>query len=115
MRERLLILFFLVGLAACANAPDPKPPAARATPAAAPSVPQDGRYEGRGEVTKINRELGSVELKHEEIKDLMPAMQMEFFVKDKALLKDLAVGDRAVFVVEYKHPTETIVEIRKIQ
>jgi len=83
------------------------------TPVATPSIPKDGNYDGRGEVTKINAELGSIELKHEEIKDLMPEMQMEFFVKDKILLRDLAVGDRVDFVVEYKHPTEVITSIKK--
>jgi|SRR5215213_8717939 len=86
-----------------------------ATPVVTPSIPKDGNYAGRGEVTKINNELGSVELKHEEIKDLMPPMQMEFFVKDKTLLKGLTVGERVDFVVEYKHPTEVITSIKKTQ
>lgn len=85
------------------------------TPATAPSIPKDGNYDGKGEITKVNTELGSVELKHEEIKDLMPAMQMEFFVKDKSLLKGLAVGEKVDFVLEYKHPTEIIVSIKKAQ
>jgi Cu/Ag efflux protein CusF len=89
--------------------------AAQVTPVATPSIPKDGNYNGRGEITKINNELGSVELKHEEIKDLMPPMQMEFFVKNKALLKNLEVGDRVDFVVEYKHPTEVITSIKKTQ
>ena len=58
---------------------------------------------------------GSVELKHEEIKDLMPAMQMEFFVKDKKILEGLKVGDKVDFVIEYKHPQETITSIKKAQ
>ena len=45
----------------------------------------------------------------------MPPMQMEFFVSDKSLLKDLKVGDKVDFVVEYKHPTEKIVSIKKAQ
>ena len=83
------------------------------TPVTAPSIPKDGIYNGRGEVTKINNELGSIELKHEDIKVMMPAMQMEFFVKDKALLKGLAVGDTVDFAVEYTHPTEVIIGIKK--
>jgi len=46
---------------------------------------------------------------------LMPPMQMEFFVKDKVLLKNLAIGDRVDFVIEYKHPTEVITSIKKTQ
>ena len=86
---------------------------AAATPIPTPSIPKDGNYDGKGTVTKINNELGSVEVNHEDIKDLMPAMQMEFYVKDKALLKGLAVGDKVDFVIEYKHPTEIISAIKK--
>jgi Cu/Ag efflux protein CusF len=81
----------------------------------APSIPKDGNYDAKGEVTKINLEGGSIEIKHEDIKDLMAPMQMEFFVKEKALLKGLAVGDKIDFVIEYKHPTEIITSIKKTQ
>jgi len=84
-----------------------------ASPVPTASIPKDGDYNGKGEITKINLELGSVEMKHEDIKDLMPAMQMEFFVKDKALLKDLAIGDKVDFVIEYKHPQEIITSMKK--
>ncbi len=76
--------------------------------------PKDGNYPGRGVVTKINMQLGSIELKHEEIVGVMPAMIMEFFVKDKSLLNGIAVGDKVDFILEYKHPAETIVGITKI-
>ena len=49
------------------------------------------------------------------VEKLRKAMQMEFFVKDKALLKGLAVGDKVDFVLEYKHPTEIIVGLKKAQ
>ena len=89
--------------------------AVAATPIPTPLIPKDGNYDGKGVVTKINNELGSVEVNHQDIKDLMPAMQMEFYVKDKALLKGLAVGDKVDFTVEYKHPTEIISAIKKAQ
>jgi Cu/Ag efflux protein CusF len=96
------------------GASETKPPIVKqSTPVATPFVPKDGNYDGAGEVTKINERLGSVELDHEEIKNLMPPMKMEFFVKDKALLKNLKVGDRVSFVVEYKHPQEIITSIKK--
>lgn len=84
-------------------------------PHAASTQPKDGDYPGTGKVTKINTELGSVELDHREIVGVMPAMQMEFYVKDKSLLDGIKVGDNVEFVLEYKHPSETIVGIKKIQ
>lgn len=81
-----------------------------ATPA---STPKNGDYAGKGVVTKINIELGSVEFNHEAIKDLMPAMTMEFFVSDKKMLEGLEVGDKVDFVIRYKDRNETIVKIAK--
>jgi len=116
-RKILILLLSLCALSGCGNRVSETKPAnvkpAAPAPATAPSIPKNGLYDGRGEITKINPELGSVELKHEAIKDLMPAMQMEFFVSDRALLKGLALGERVDFVVEYKDPTETIVSIKK--
>ena len=85
------------------------------TPQAVSTQPKNGNYPGKGKVTKINTDLGSVELNHEEIVGVMPPMIMEFYVKDKSLLNGLRVGDNVEFVLEYKHPSETIVGIKKIQ
>ena len=84
-------------------------------PQAASTQPKDGDYPGTGKVTKINAELGSVELNHEEIVGVMPPMIMEFYVREKSLLDGLNVGDRVEFILEYKHPSETIVGIKKTQ
>lgn len=83
------------------------------TPVTSPSTPKNGDYPGHGRVVKINNELGSVELKHDEIKGIMPAMQMEFYVSDKALLKGLNVGDEVDFSLRYKDAQETIVAIAR--
>lgn len=96
--------------------PTPTPAISRpATPAPTTGTPKDGNYNAKGKVTKINTQLGSVELDHEEIAGLMPRMIMEFYVKDKSLLNGLAVGDSVDFVIEYKHPGETITSIKKIK
>ncbi len=70
-------------------------------------------YDGKGVVTKINMEIGSVELKHDEIKGLMPAMQMEFHVSDKKMLDNLKVGDTVDFVLEDNAGSEQIISIKK--
>ena len=127
MKIKLLVVILIAVLSACeskqsstnvANVnPSPAPSIAAASPTPVPTIatPKDGDYPAKGVVTKINLELGSIELDHEEIKGVMPAMLMEFFVTDKKMLAGLKVGDKVDFVLRYKDPTETIVDINKIQ
>lgn len=79
----------------------------------AASEPKDGDYEGRGTVTKIDLGIGSVEMDHEEVVGLMPAMRMEFYVSDKKLLDGLSVDDTVDFIILYKGGSETITRIGK--
>ena len=83
-------------------------------PTAQPT-PKNGDYPGKGKVTKINNELGSVEMNHEEIIGVMPAMLMEFYVTDKAMLKGLAVGDNVEFILRYTDGQEVISKITKVK
>ncbi|MGC2236570.1 MAG: copper-binding protein [Pyrinomonadaceae bacterium] len=84
-----------------------------ATPVPISSMPQNKNYDGKGVVTKINLELVSVELDHEEIKGLMPKMKMEFYATKKDELEKLKIGDTVDFVVEYKDGQEKIISIKK--
>jgi Cu/Ag efflux protein CusF len=77
--------------------------------------PKDGDYPARGKVTRINHELGSIELDHEEIKGVMAPMIMEFYVDDRSKLKNLKVGDDVDFVLRLRGHTETIGDITKRQ
>jgi Cu/Ag efflux protein CusF len=92
--------------------PAPATPA-NAAPTSTPDRFRIQNYNGRGTVTKINLEMVSVELNHEEIEGLMPAMRMEFFVKEKTELEKLSVGDKVEFVLEYNAGAETIIRIKK--
>ena len=119
----ITIIISLLGLAACGdrqtisnNAVPPPNTATPRPPTPAPTEPQpikDGNYKGKGTVYKIDLNLGSVGLNHEDIVGLMPAMQMEFYVTDKALLNGLAIGDKVDFVIAYKGGRETINSIKK--
>ena len=60
----------------------------------------------------INRDEGWIEINHEEIKELMPAMQMEFNVKDKSLLDKVKVGQRVDFTIIETKEEEYLVDIR---
>src|SRR4051812_39887552 len=106
MKTTLLLTFAALIFSACggtasnktsaSNGPGTKDPTALSdAPGNAPAgnsgsgatgVPKDGTYVGRGKVTKLNAAAGSVELDHQEIPGLMPAMKMEFNVKDKSML-----------------------------
>jgi Cu/Ag efflux protein CusF len=87
--------------------------AARPKPTVTQSQVANGDYPGKGKVTKINLELGSVEMDHEEIAGVMPAMRMEFYASDKKMLDGLKVGDTVDFTLRYKDHTETVVGISK--
>lgn len=90
------------------------PPAKNsATPVPSSTVSKDGDYPGKGKITKINLDLGSVEMDHEEITGVMPAMRMEFYVSDKKLLAGLSVGDRVDFTLQYKDRAEVLTAIKK--
>ena len=93
---------------ATTSSPSPTP-----APVAEPSTPKNGDYPGKGVVTKIDLQNGSVEMDHEDIKGVMPAMQMEFYVSDKKLLDGLKVGDHVDFTLRYKDHTETVIDIKK--
>ncbi|MBA3770203.1 MAG: copper-binding protein, partial [Blastocatellia bacterium] len=53
---------------------------------------KNGDYSARGKITKINTELKSVELDHEDIPGVMPKMIMEFYVVEPAKIDALKVG-----------------------
>lgn len=82
-------------------------------PAATQAQIENGDYPGKGKITKIDTENGSVEMNHEEIVGVMPAMLMEFYVSDKKMLDGLKVGDEIDFTLRYKDRTETVVAISK--
>ena len=109
----LLVLVFAAVIISCGEAGS----STSAGPAGANTLvnPRDGIYKSKGKVTKVDRELGSVELDHEDIPGLMPAMIMEFFVKDKVILDGVERGDNVYFDIEHKHPSETVVRIEKIK
>jgi Cu/Ag efflux protein CusF len=111
----ILIALLLIAMCACGESQKTNTRATATSPTPVPTtaIPRDGDYPAKGVVTKINTELGSVELNHGDIPGVMPPMLMEFYVSDKKILGGLKVGDNVDFVLRYKHPTETIVQITK--
>lgn len=54
-------------------------------------------YRGVGVVEEIDKDTATVQINHEDIPDLMPAMSMPFTVKDRSLLDSISVGDQVDF------------------
>ena len=71
-------------------------------------------YPGTGVVTILNRKEGWVEIEHQEIKDLMPAMQMEFWVRDSSLMDAVRVGDKVDFVVVEDSKGQYLTELKRV-
>ena len=75
---------------------------------------QTTTYQGVGVVKATDVKRPSIEIDHQEIKGLMPAMTMEFYVKDKSLLDGLKPGDRIEFTIENGVGGIKITSIRKV-
>jgi Cu(I)/Ag(I) efflux system protein CusF len=55
----------------------------------------------RGEIRKVDKDAGKLTIRHGELKNLgMPPMTMNFRVSDTAMLDQVKVGDKVMFVVE---------------
>jgi Cu/Ag efflux protein CusF len=88
-------------------------PAAITTPVQYPSPLIGKTYRSSGVVRIININEGWIEIDHQEIPGLMPAMEMEFWVKEKSLLEAVRVGDRVDFGVVETGKGEYLTEIKK--
>jgi Cu/Ag efflux protein CusF len=72
-------------------------------------------YPGTGVLKIVNRKEGWVEIDHEEIKDLMPAMEMEFWVRNPTLMDRVQVGDKVDFVVVEDGKGQYLTELKRVQ
>lgn len=95
--------------------PTPTPqPASMINPPGFPPVVLGKSYPGTGVVLIVNRKEGWVEIEHEEIKDLMPAMQMEFWIRNPSLMKGIRVGDKVDFVVVEDRVGQYLTELKRV-
>lgn len=106
----LIVLIVVLAAAACRRQSAQTNQANASGPAAAVETKT---YHGTGEVTELKPELPSITIDHEDIGDFMPAMEMEFWVKDKALLDGLHDGDKIEFTLENGVGGIKITEIKK--
>ena len=102
MKRRALTVFLLADLVIGASFLGAALAQAQGTPSAS------------GEVTKVDKTAGRIEIRHGEIKNLdMPPMRMSFRVREPRLLEGLAVGDKVRFTAEKIDGQFTIVTISK--
>ena len=95
-----------------AQTSQPTPTAATGPPGYPPPV-MNRPYQATGVVVLINRKEGWIEINHDEIKGLMPAMQMEFWVKDKSLFDNARTGDRVDFTIVETEKGEYLTELKR--
>jgi Cu/Ag efflux protein CusF len=82
-------------------------------PAGYPAPILNKPYAGTGEVVIVNRQEGWIEINHEDIPGLMPAMQMEFWVQNKTLLDGVKPGDRVNFTIVETSKGEFLTELKR--
>ena len=108
MSRLMLSCLSLIMLAGCGSRSGPNP-----TPTGPAAAVQTTSYHSAGIVKGLDLKLPAIEIDHEEIVGLMPAMQMEFPVTNKALLDGLAVNDRIDFTVENSTGEIRVIAIKK--
>jgi Cu/Ag efflux protein CusF len=95
-------------------APTPAPqPAAQIGPPGFPPTVLGKPYPGTGIVKILNRKERWIQIDHEEIKDLMPAMIMEFWVRDSSIMDRVRVGDKVEFVVVEDSKGQYLTELKR--
>lgn len=70
-------------------------------------------YRSTGVVEAVDREEGTVKINHEEIKDYMEAMTMDFYVRHTWLLDEIKPGDKVDFTLEDAANVVVITEIKR--
>ena len=95
MNRKMFVLLALLLFISCGGTPN-------VPPASGPSAAvQTTTYQAVGVVKGLRPETPAIDIDHEDIKDLMPAMEMEFHISDKKLLDGLIIGDRIDFTIEH--------------
>ncbi len=107
-------LLLATGCGDPATAPKASPAPSAEKPAAAAEQELKQFAAVKGEIIELTPAEKKARIKHEEVPDYMPAMTMNFTVKDVAELENLAAGDAITFrlnVTEDSHWIDQIVKV----
>ena len=103
----------LIVLSGCGAPPTNK----QSTPTASgpAAAVQTNSYQAVGVVKNLypNPKAPAIEIDHGDVEGLMPAMQMEFPVKDASLLSGIAVNDKIDFTIETVAGQMKVIAIKK--
>lgn len=109
----IVVCFALACVAGCSSGPATESPTTPPNPTGPAAAVQTHTYQAVGVVKSLNPKRPGIEIDHEEIVGLMPAMQMEFPVTDGSLLNGVAVNDRVDFTIEDGTGEMKIVALKK--
>ncbi|HKP46210.1 MAG TPA: copper-binding protein [Pyrinomonadaceae bacterium] len=70
-------------------------------------------FSGTGVVVLVNLKEGWIEINHEDIAGVMPAMQMEWSARSPSMLVPIHAGDKVDFTIEDDNGTQLIVRLTK--
>ena len=111
--SRVIVVCVALMFGACSKESANKETPAPSAPSGPAAAIQPNTYQGVGVVKALNLKTPAIEIDHEEIVGLMPAMQMEFPVTDGRMLNGLAVNDRIDFTVVEKTGEMKLTAIKK--
>ena len=111
--KQVTVVFLTLALLASCSSGESSNHGGSPIPSGAATAVQPTSYQGVGVVKGLNPKGPAIEIDHEEIVGLMPAMQMEFPVTDVEMLNDLAVSDQIDFTIEYHLGEMRITAIKK--
>jgi Cu/Ag efflux protein CusF len=116
-RWRMILTMLLMSVCAVACQPKQASPANQAATnqSEASALANVKSYHGVGVIKKINPQDPSITIDHEDIKDYMAAMTMEYYVKDRSLLDSIQPGDKVDFTIEDRQGVVLVSEIKKKQ
>ena len=111
----VIVTLALIVASACSNQQhsNQHPATTSPSPSGPAAAVQTRSYQAEGVVKRIDPKLPAIEIDHQEIVGLMPAMQMEFPVTDGAMLNGIAVNDRIDFTVEDATGNMRVTAIKK--
>lgn len=113
MSKLTIACLALTLLTACGGTKAPATQPGAPSPSGPAAAVQSNSYQGVGVVKSLNPKAPAIEIDHEDIEGLMPAMQMEFPVTDAKLLNGIAINDRIDFTIENKAGEMRVTAIKK--